>query len=76
VSLTYLILHAERWRIRDLEKAVEALSQMLEEDISEKTVHYLRQRMLDKTVRQKGFGFIHLILTLLYDCIGVCSKTA
>lgn len=34
----------------DLEKAVEALSQMLEEDVTEKTVHSLRQRMLDKTV--------------------------
>lgn len=34
----------------DLEKAVEALSQMLQEDITPETVHSLRQRMIDKTV--------------------------
>ncbi|KAF8579447.1 hypothetical protein K439DRAFT_1416175 [Ramaria rubella] len=34
----------------DLEKAVEALSEMLEEDVSSETVLALRQRMVDKTV--------------------------
>ena len=35
---------------RDLEKAVEELSQMLEESIEINTVKSLRQRMMDKTV--------------------------
>ena len=35
----------------DLEKAVEELSQMLEEPIETETVRALRQRMVDKTVR-------------------------
>lgn len=38
----------------DLEKAVEALSQMLEEPIEDETVKGLRQRMMDKTVYVKG----------------------
>lgn len=38
---------------RDLEKAVEELSQMLEEDIETETVKALRQRMVDKTVRSQ-----------------------
>lgn len=36
--------------ISDLEKAVEELSQMLEEDVEAETVKNLRQRMVDKTV--------------------------
>ncbi|EKM56049.1 uncharacterized protein PHACADRAFT_174215 [Phanerochaete carnosa HHB-10118-sp] len=38
----------------DLEKAVEELSQMLEEDIETKTVKALRLRMVDKTVYVRG----------------------
>lgn len=37
-------------KYRDLEKAVEDLSQLLEEEIKEETVSSLRQRMMDKTV--------------------------
>lgn len=37
-------------RCRNLETAVEDLSQMLEEDIEADTVKGLRQRMMDKTV--------------------------
>lgn len=35
----------------DLEKAVEQLSQMLQEPVEAETVKDLRQRMIDKTVR-------------------------
>lgn len=35
----------------DLEKAVEELSQMLEEEVEDETVKALRQRTVDKTVR-------------------------
>ncbi|KAI0933542.1 hypothetical protein AcV5_005664 [Taiwanofungus camphoratus] len=38
----------------DLEKAVEALSQLLEEPVEEGTIKSLRQRMLDKTVYVKS----------------------
>ncbi|OSX64891.1 hypothetical protein POSPLADRAFT_1044325 [Postia placenta MAD-698-R-SB12] len=38
----------------DLEKAVEALSQLLEESIEESTIKTLRQRMMDKTVYVQG----------------------
>lgn len=36
---------------RNLEKAVEELSQMLEEEIQPNTIRSLRRRMVDKTVR-------------------------
>ena len=36
---------------RDLEKAVEDLSQLLEEPVEKDTIKSLRQRMMDKTVR-------------------------
>ena len=35
----------------DLEKAVEGLSQLLDEPVDEESVKSLRQRMMDKTVR-------------------------
>lgn len=38
-------------RYRNLEKAVEDLSQLLEEPIEADTVKDLRKRMMDKTVR-------------------------
>ena len=37
--------------LSDLEKAVEDLSQLLEEPVGADSVKSLRQRMLDKTVR-------------------------
>lgn len=40
---------------RDLEKAVEELSQLLEEPVEEETVKILRQRMMDKTVCLESF---------------------
>lgn len=43
-------------RCRNLEKAVEDLSQLLEEPIEADTVKDLRKRMMDKTVR-----FRHII---------------
>lgn len=46
-----------RW-YRDLEKAVEDLSQMLEEDIDPSSVKSLRQRMVDKTVRSSGVAAV------------------
>jgi len=44
-------------RYRNLEKAVEDLSQLLEEPIEADTVKDLRKRMMDKTVRR----FDHII---------------
>ena len=39
---------------RNLEKAVEDLSQLLEEPIEANTVKDLRKRMMDKTVRRSN----------------------
>ena len=48
---------------RDLEKAVEDLSQLLEEPVEKDTIKSLRQRMMDKTVR--GAEVINLVKTCL-----------
>jgi hypothetical protein len=44
--------------VSDLEKAVEALSEMLEEEVSAETVPALRQRMMDKTVSGNSFEIV------------------
>jgi len=44
-----------RFRYRNLEKAVEDLSQLLEEPIEADTVKDLRKRMMDKTVRGSDY---------------------
>lgn len=49
-SFTYVVA-VNAFDRRDLEKAVEALSQLLEEPIEEGTVKALRSRIVDKTVR-------------------------
>jgi hypothetical protein len=45
---------------RDLEKAVEDLSELLESPIEAENIPTLRQKVTDKTVRG--------VLTLLYSC--------
>jgi ariadne-1 len=55
---------------RNLEKAVEELSQMLEEEIQQSTIKNLRMRMVDKTVSS---SFIFLLLRVCLRLVLVLS---
>lgn len=79
VSITDLTKITSR---SDLEKAVEELSQMLEEEVEDDSVKALRLRTVDKTVRHTPEPRVSTssvgVLTDItaHVCSGVCSRAA